>query len=206
MLKNLLLVLLIIGTSSILAQDRAELIFRDGSSLEGLAKINKKDEVVFRKTSNDKRTVYNHRQIKELVIFKDSLVKTYNYKMVNKAGKGNQFQLLRKPIIKGKVNLYYKMKKVSYNNFHTPIGVTGPPFLEVYYLSKDQENSVTYLHTAKPNSRKFKKIAEEYFSDCPELMSKINANEFKAVEFSLKKSQDDGIIQIVNYYNDKCFK
>jgi hypothetical protein len=77
-------------------------------------------------------------------------------------------------------NPYYIKKKYIYN-----------PFKKEFY--ETPEFILNDLNI-NPKTRYFKKIANQYFSDCKELMNKIESNSFDKYSF----------LSILNYYNNEC--
>ena len=62
------------------------------------------------------------------------------------------------------------------------------------YVTKGVNGDVTHLGLNQLFSKNFKNAASDYFSDCPELVAKIQNKEYK------KKHIRD----IVNFYNLQC--
>ncbi len=59
-----------------------------------------------------------------------------------------------------------------------------------YYVAKKNEEIAVSLESGK----KFKKTASKYFSDCPDLVAKIQSKEYKKRD----------IVEIVKFYNENC--
>ena len=64
-----------------------------------------------------------------------------------------------------------------------------------FYVKKRSENRLTYLGHYQPLFNEFKKNMIKYFSDCDEIINKIETKKFK-----MKK----GAIPIVDFYNNNC--
>ncbi|TYP72134.1 hypothetical protein [Aquimarina intermedia] len=69
-------------------------------------------------------------------------------------------------------------------------------FLKSFNLKFFYSNSVYTISDLdiNPNSKYFKKIAKQYFKDCPELIFKIESGFF----------DKNGLVSVLNYYNKSC--
>ncbi|MBL4905499.1 MAG: hypothetical protein JKZ00_05725 [Flavobacteriaceae bacterium] len=194
-MKNAILALLcLISMSNLFAQDKVILTFNDGSEIFGYGRIKINDKIVYRKLKKGKKKIYNYKKVKKITVFKDSTKLTYEYKIVLGTIIRRDIKLLPEPIIKGAINLYQK----QINGITSFGGIGGGTrFSHTYsYISKKGKTTVRYLSTDDTTSKKFKRFASTYFSDCPDLISKINSNYFK----------ESGIKGIVKYYNKNCNK
>ena len=98
----------------------------------------------------------------------------------------------------GKVKLYKYTGTSRVNSFATDgIGGFGSMRYSTtkYYISKNNSIRVRDLRIGNTYSRRFRRIAKRYFSDCPDLMKKIESREyFDRYEIG----------SVVDYYNDNC--
>ncbi len=105
----------------------------------------------------------------------------------------------------GKVSLY-KVHNFEYYDFRSDamyvqngfgsgnIGPYGKYSINNYYVSKDNGIAKKLTTTGTLFVKNFKKPASDYFSDCPELVQKIQSYKFT------KKD----IEKIVLFYNESC--
>ena len=185
---------------------KGELVLKNGDTLKGQIKlpmisknliaINGKEKVKYRKNRKSKKTKYDENQVRK-VIFRNSDTEVAYFEFIqtseNKKG-------LFKVISSGKATLY--ARSVSITN-SAPMYMGGPnggtwnhwnysfsDFNEFYVLKED-EKIASPLITARI-SRSFKKRAMEYFSDCPNLVSKLDE----------KIYVKDDIKEVVDEYNE----
>ena len=178
--------------------EKANLTFRNGDTLSGIAKINIKNEIVFKKNKKDQKTIYDYRNIAKIILDVNHVKKTYVYKIID----GRQINriLLLNPqdeLGKGKLKLFTKTSVGTYNTGNmngTGIGFYGTSTKTTYFLSTNNNDIVTDLRIGNTYSKRFKKIAKKYFKSCPDLLKKINNKYFKRY----------GIKSVVEYYNLNC--
>ena len=65
-----------------------------------------------------------------------------------------------------------------------------------YFMSINSNDVAINLKIGNTYSKRFKKIAKKYFSDCPDLLSKIENKYFSRYD----------IRNVVEYYNNKCIE
>ena len=68
--------------------------------------------------------------------------------------------------------------------------------MTLFYISKKGEDFVTNMRFGNIYSKRFKKIAKNYFGNCPDLMDKIKSKYFKRSD----------IEAVVAYFNKSCGK
>ena len=183
-----------------------ELVLKNGDTLKGQIKLpmisknliafNGKEKVKYRKNRKSKKAKYDENQVRK-VIFRnsDTEVAYFEFILTSEKKKG-----LFKVISSGKATLY--ARSVSITN-STPMYMGAPnggtwnhwnysfsDFNEFYVL-KENEKIANPLITARI-SRSFKKRAMEYFSDCPNLVSKLDERIFVK----------DDIKDVVDEYNE----
>ncbi len=194
----LLIILFMIAFSSAFSQNtKAVLIFKDGTSQEGLAKITASGLVKYRKAKGEKRVKYNFDKFEYIKLYESNGINNY----VRRKVKGQLQPKILQVVTKGKVTLY----KVNSSGM-TPMNMGGPGgfgaapvmyhhySINSYYVQKEGEQVVTHLGSTELFSKNFKKAASTYFQDCSELVEKIQNKEYK------KKD----IENVVRFYNERC--
>lgn len=200
----LTLLLLFIGFNSYAqfgfnSYNHASLKLRNGDVLEGEAKITTEETVKFRDGKD--KTTFDYKNL-ERVTIDDNGKESYVYKII--AGKGPR---LMKVILEdeGKINLYAIEFKNSNNNVPinngglSPMGVSSGVSLDVteYYVNVlDSGHEVIKLGNNHPvfGKRHFKKTVNEFFKDCPELITRVESGDLKR----------HSMIQIIEFYNENC--
>ena len=203
MKKIIIAILVLFSVKSFSQNQKATLHFRDDSEITGLGKI-VGEQIKFRKEKGAEKTFYDHTKIKWLIIRENDVDVEYHYKIIE--GKGTI--LLLQILEAGNVNLYkisstYHNNKMMTSGFGgfggfgggMSFGVGGSFTISSYYVSKKDEDQVIHLG-AKGTlfTKNFKKAASEYFKDCASLVEKIQNREYKK----------QNIVEIVEYYNEKC--
>jgi hypothetical protein len=184
---------------------QGQLILKNADTLVGeirlpmisknLVAINGEEKISFRKDRKSEKIKYGESQV-DRVIFKnsDSEVAYFEYINLSDTKKG-----LFKIITKGKANLYARnvsMTSSSYMNYGSVSGgmlnYSSSAYNE-FYILRENESAGSPLVTAGI-SRSFNKRAIEYFSDCPSLVSKLEANIY---------GKND-VLKVVQEYNINC--
>lgn len=199
MKKTILLVLIccFVGSYIAIAQsDTATLYFKNGNKLQGLAKLVNGDQVKFKKFKGDKSQKYHFENLEQVVINDKVEPSTYIYLETS----DGYFNVVRELEI-GAVNLFV----LEQTGYSAPMFVGGTNGqmnmmhgnyydIKNLYVTKGVSGEVTHLGSNQLFSKNFKNAASDYFSDCPELVAKIQNKEYK------KKHIRD----IVNFYNLQC--
>ncbi|CAM1342871.1 hypothetical protein [Tenacibaculum amylolyticum] len=172
MKKQLFYIFLIVFNSSIFSQtQRADLIFIDGDTIQGLALITRNHKIKFKLSHDDKAEKWDFRIVKGVTFYGFEEVREFEYiKVDNK----------RKPLLlevkhRGKVSIY-EDRFLVYNSLLGTNNLRG---------SLPYENKVTYLKRADEVSAKnlfgfnFRKNAKAFFRDCPEIIEIFNSNEYR---------------------------
>jgi len=204
-MKKIIFILVFLVILPLAAQkNKATLYFRDGTVVEGLAKITSKKKIKFRKKKGSKKELYNYEDLDRVKITFNNwdrlTISTYFYKKTEL----NKYSLLRE-IIKGKLSLYEK-KIINSGDDWTPMSTSDSGY---YVWKQDDEIAVllaSHKHSDNIFSKKYKKTALRYFHDCPVLVKKIENNEFQTTISPFGQSINKGknIKKLVNYYNEKC--
>jgi len=111
--------------------------------------------------------------------------------------KGRENPSFLEELVKGEISLF---KDFTANMVMgaTPMGAGGPMIQSYnivdYYVKRSNESNAIHLASNELFSKNFKKAASEFFSDCPQLVAKVQNKEFK------KKD----IKEIVTFYNETC--
>ncbi len=181
------------------SQSQVTLVLRNGDTLRGYCKINANEKIVFTKPMDDKKRIFDHKEIKQALIYENGKITAYEYKIVHGLKIADNIRLFDEPFIKGKINLYKRYYDGDYlKNFIAMSSTTTSLVFNyeatMYFVSNNTPDNLTYLSEAKTNSKKFKELAITIFGDCPDLMEKINADYFGK----------EGIVEIVEYYNEHC--
>jgi hypothetical protein len=199
-LKNLLLVaLLLLVCNSYAQQNRAELIFKDGTVLNGLAEPINDNNIKFRKERKAKRQYFNFSEVDTLKVYYDFKPKVYVLVDIE----GKKFPKVLELAHAGKNVAYYRVISQSYSPgmaFGAVGGAammaTGTTYINIThsYARKTNQEKAIHLGSSSWISKNFKTAASNYFSDCPKLVEKIQNKE-------LKKKH---IQEIIMFYNTEC--
>ena len=174
----------------------ATLILRNGDIVEGEAKIINDGTVKFR-DGDDKKT-FDYKNLKRCTINEYGDIESYVYKIIS----GKEPRLM-KVILEddGEINLYAIEFKNSNNNTGglSPMGVSSGVSVDVteYYVNvRDNDYEVIKIGNNHPvfGKRHFKKTVNDFFKDCPELITQVENGEFKR----------NDMIQIIQFYNKNC--
>ncbi|WP_445713527.1 hypothetical protein [Flavobacterium sp.] len=176
------------------AQNKITITLKDSTVLNGFGRIKVDETILFKKTEDSEKEIYDYTTVKKLIIHSDESDQEYEYKIVEGSGGVGSVKLIE--ILKtGKINLYQDYASgMSYGpNMTGGYGFTSYS-KTTYYISENGSDTVTNLRIGNTYSKRFKKIAKKYFNDCPDLLEKINSKFFKRY----------GIHSVVKYYNEKC--
>jgi len=183
-------------TESTAQKSKATLIFKDGTTIQGLAKLSGIDKVKFKRNKKEKATKYHFSELKKAIINDGEASSTYVYAKVDI----DTYKVLEEITI-GKVNLY----SMEFSGYSGPVYMAGPNGgswtgmghsynIKNLFVSREGEEIVTHLGSNQLFTKNFKKAASTYFKDCPELVKKIQN----------KKLKKRDIKDIVEFYNNQC--
>jgi hypothetical protein len=166
------------------------LVFNSGIELEGLIKFENVytkmngmkliGEIKFKDKKSKSKRKYNKAQIDYFTIENNS----GNYEKYSFEKLSKNYTLLLRVLAEGKMNLY------SEDVINTMPGFSGGIPATRMYIKMKGEDVVEYKNFTQI-FKSFKIISQEYFSECPSLMTKINNG--------IYTSRD--IIRVVEEYN-----
>lgn len=173
---------------------KATLSMRNGSTIDGYARFNFTKDLVFKPDEDGEKETYDGNNVSRIVIFSDEDEKTiYEYKKLERRFKVSIVML--ELIEEGRVNLY-QSKHTSFIPVAAGMGMgSGIPVQQTfYYVSRQGEDFAIKVKNPSTGSRKFKKFATEFLSDCTPIIAKLKAKEFRRVR----------IKEVMEYYNNTC--
>lgn len=172
-------------------QDRATIIFKDSTSIDGLAKITKSGAVKFRKKIGDKKIKYSFDDLSAVkIVDNKGLHRYYQVEVVDESN-----PKILELIIQGKAYLYKiasskpgPLTNFSVGNSNIPI----PHKIETtaYFLRIEGERKA-YRVSNLVSDKTFQSFILEKFSDCEEFSQK----------FEPKDITEKNIIKIIDFYN-----
>ena len=108
-------------------------------------------------------------------------------------GKHKDHKLMQ-PIVEGiKITLYNYSESAFISNGFGMYGMTGGYFNFLYAI-RNNEKVPTRIASSFGFHKGFRKVAPEYFKDCPDLVSKINADVYTK----------DNVLEAITFYEDAC--
>lgn len=178
------------------SQEReAKLVLKDNSSVEGLGEI-KKNKIYFRLNLDEKPEIWTEDDAKGLEFTGYRLPEKYVYVV---HGKKNEVHLME-ALQEGAAELY---KDTYYTTEYSSMGLPVGTNSSVPMSTANSVKNVDY-YIKKPNDSKgikvtmnFKKIGQTFFSNCEDLIAKINEEDF---------FEEEEIIDLVKFYNQNCGK
>lgn len=163
-------------------RDEAVLIFKDGSTMEGLAQLTNREAIKFKETKKAKRQVYTFQEVDTLKIFFESRTITYTMVDVKDESDPELLEVLSK---EGRVIHYQKTK---YG------GGIRPYAVHYTYLRKKSQDEATKFGSDALFAKNFKRVAAQFFSDCENLAKQIQNGQFER----------NDIKEIIKIYNEDC--
>lgn len=164
---------------------KAELLFLDGTTLEGFGMITKNHEIKFRISLEEEPDTWDNLIVKGIIFYGFEYQEEYEFIKINK----NLGPKLLRVISKGKVTLYEDRIASWMWSPNNNIGQSDFVYREatILYLKRKEEVIAT-------NFRNFKKTLITYFKDCDVIMDMVASNEYR------KYSRNE----IVRDYNVFC--
>lgn len=177
---------------------RAELIFKDGTSIKGLAEPTNVGNIRYRKSRKEKKIFYSFEEVDTLKVYHDFNPTTYVLVKVQEKEKPKVLEMARN----GKNVTYFRDVQQGYS---APVSIpmagggmmtTGGGFytLSSSYVRKANQGEAVYLGSSSWLSKNFRKAAMDFFSDCSKLVKKIEGREFKKRDLK----------EIIEFYNGEC--
>ncbi len=192
------LVLIVFGSNSYSQNRPSKIYFKDGSILEGYGKIIK-DKVKFRVSKKSESQEIEFTKIDSVLLKYKKKMHAYALIKVAESDKPMILEIL----VHGPTSLYVKTTRIDDNGFEQSppfipkknrILAIGPDLNDEFYIKKNVDLEASYYWMGNPLTESFKKVSMDYFKDCPSLVNKIKAKEFRQSDF----------IEIVLYYNNNC--
>ena len=192
-MKKITLILIFISSLSnaqiVNSFESALLTFRNNTTKKGEVKIlDDKRTIKYRNKSEQEKNEYNYRDVKEIEITKDGVIKKYKYKIIA----GKEPKLMR--VVKeheGKINLY------AIDYYKNWGGIIN--YYSHYYINKGKGHAVEKLGSSEIifGKKKFEKGIKKIFKSCPNLIKKVKNKEFK-------RTKEEDIEKIIDYYYKNC--
>lgn len=177
---------------------RAELIFKDGSLLEGIAEPIHSYNIKFKKDLNAKKQYFSFDEVDTLKVYYDLEPTIYVLVKIKKGYVPKVLELARsgKNVVHYRNILPVKTLPVAIpsndgGSFMIGGGISRGTHS---YVRKPYEEEAVHLASSNWISKNFKNTASNFFSDCPELVEKIQNGEFKKRDLK----------EIIDFYNTKC--
>ena len=200
MKRLILLVVIFLCCNSLKAQHREVVIFfNDSTSLEGFGEV-KKDKIYFKLEQKDELTEWDYKSVYAIHFVGYGFIEKYEYVKSDKYRKPRIMQLIEE----GNVFLYELPKQIVITNIVSRINYEVRKTSNDYELNGNPFKRVKFIKEyfiKMPNNEKaidivfsFKTRVERYFSDCPELIEKVNDKTFTKYN----------IPEMIIYYNDYC--
>ncbi len=189
-MKKTLLFILILSTYFVFAQkEKGTITLIDGTILNGYVSVSNK--IKFRTSLEEKSTSYDYESAKEAtVIDKKGKVSKFEY-IVLKEGKK---PVIMEILVDGFLRLYTENTTQFNANLGGSGTVGGFRSTTTYYLKKQTENIAQKCAAFGYIGPGFKKFINSYFSDCQEIIKKVEKKEFKKNNYE----------EIVEFYNSNC--
>lgn len=179
---------------------KGKITFKNGIEKTGFLKISFGDKIKFKKTKEDKKTVFNYKKVKKLKFLHGD---EYLYKI---SIKNRKILLIKRQII-GKLELYSYERNSP--GLMTPNGMMmGGNSTTAYLIGKRDSDLIEPL-PMNPKKNKFRKIMMKYTSDCPEfhklIKDKKSVKENFAKDYSgFFLNQGTAVEDMINFYNENC--
>ncbi len=205
--RNLVFVICCFLTCSFWGQETiAKLYFRDGDTIEGLAKI-VKNQVKFKISEDAKSDLWDYLDISGLELSDGAYNIHYDYVEVRKSKEPKLLELVES----GDVYLYTKTKKKGQTkDLNKIIGKDGTVTIGAdtfsklnfkgedvyeYYLKRKLDFEAVCINCGVFGvSDTWKNRTSRFFGDCDTLIQKISKSEYRV----------DDMVEIIEFYNDSC--
>ena len=182
------------------AQHREVVIFfNDSTSLEGFGEV-RNDKIYFKLEQKDKLTEWDYNSVYAIHFVGYGFIEKYEYVSSDKYRKPRIMELIEE----GNVLLYELPKEIIITNIVSRINYEVRKTSNDFDINNNPNNpvkSIKEYFIKMPNNEKaidivfsFKTRVERYFSDCPELIEKVNNKTFTKYT----------IPEMIIFYNDYC--
>lgn len=170
---------------------KAVLFFKNGSQLSGYGKVKGLDKVKYRETRDSKPKKYSFKILDRIEIQENGENPSiYVQELVIGEEKPKVMELLEI----GKINLYITMVNGS-NPGAIGSNIRSYNYTLVdYYIKKEGERATFSLKSSELYRKDFNKAATLLFKECPNLVAKIEAEEYNPRD----------IREMIVFYNKQC--
>ncbi|WP_046755631.1 hypothetical protein [Kordia jejudonensis] len=189
--KLTLLLLFMLNFSCFAQLNPSKIILKSGDTITGVIGKLKSKTFKYKRYSKAKPEEINFSDISSVQIsYSKNSIKTYTFFATQE---NDKLIAVEELVIGEKVQLY----GVVYNtrSFVANSSLSHSQTVVTYYLKKSSETKLTKLGPYDPLTNNLKAKTLAYFSDCKNLIEKINTKEFRI---------RDGLEQIVTFYNENC--
>ncbi|WP_196887245.1 hypothetical protein [Aureivirga sp. CE67] len=194
--KVLLLVFFLFATFSFAQRaGQGYVIYKDSTKTYGYVRL-KGNKVIFKNTAKGKTRKLNYKDLLGVTFNPNGKELQYDYVKITSRRKP---QLLRK-IISGEISLYEKTTTQFLGDFQSqsnpnPNQKTSVSYIEYYIKKKDALQGHPYVvKNFDMFDQNFTQIVNRYFSDCPDLILKVEAGEYRIEDYQ----------RVVEFYNKNC--
>ncbi|WP_452598669.1 hypothetical protein [Pontimicrobium sp. MEBiC01747] len=182
-LKFIILIILFGTVTSSYSQKRVTVTKKDGKVISGYGKVTKTG-VKYKATKKGKYKMISSSEIDKVVLKNKKITTKYVYRPL-KEGKKTKL-----------MDLVYAGNKIELYELY--LGTARGPNVSMqvvrYYVKRKDEKAVTMIRSGAVMGKSFKKRAEAYFKDCPELVSKLGTKGFKK----------NNLKNVMKYYDEHC--
>ena len=190
MLKHVIFFLCFIGIGFSQNQ-KCELIFKDGTSIQGYGSLTKKDSIKFRIDRESKPDVWGNENVQRITFFGfENTEVTFEYV---KAKWQRKYELME-VVVDGDIKLYARFSAnwtTTTLNYGSRKGANYTPSQKntdfALFLKKPTDEKVIPVSTGLFSGWKKKMLA--YFKECPEVTEGIESGEYKSGD--MKKLVED---------------
>ncbi len=188
-MKKIFILLFVLTPIFLISQKtKTTLILKDNTVLEGNFKYRSNNKIEFRKNKKSEKKKFGLEEVKEIVTNEsDGSISRYEFKKERKKKKYLELKILSN---EGELVFYEHLDVKGDGTAHGTIQTF------IYFISRKNQDFVDRVRVGT-KYKKFYKIQDEYFGDCPDIVSKIASKYFENEDVI-------GVKDIVNYYNTNC--
>lgn len=221
---NLILVVLLLFSSFAAAQKgKAILILKDSTHINGIGEISGFSSIVTVKFKNDtlKSKTFRSKEIIGIDILENNYYRKFRFKYIDGAKFPEILEVVSIDNLSLYVRIY-EGRVLSNSHYNEPIAMVGQAPNQVikldngqeikvvqsrnlymsadiprysYYVGIGQSDKVEHLYTkGLPFAEGFKKSLKKYFKNCPELLAKVENDEYS----------NDELLSVLEFYNRNC--